>query len=424
MKYKVDLTKVLGRGAFGTVHKAEHRNGKKVAAKRIDGKEEDAVKVVEKDLLKLKGLNHRNIAQVYDVRRDQTTVWVFMELCDQGDLAQYFKEKRQEGHRIRIREKLELMLDIARGVEYLHFKNVIHRDIKPANILFGGGAHRTAKLTDFDHSKFLEEPYSTSLMTTNAGTPAFRAPEFWIRNPQGELNYGRSVDIYAMGLTFLAMIQENKGLVPRIETPNEPSELGVSIGLVMWERQKYKTKPFEVAKLRQAEDGTTAEALEEKVRAEILKMAHIEPKQRLTAYHVVMDLLEIMKRPPPPTSHNETCVYIYLSASTFVQIRPDGSHVVKTKQPAEGATAGPEVRPEDASAATQGAEPKSKEIIQPSSFNEVVYLDVQCFNEVRVQWRPNSFLGGARAESGDQGKVIYNRQDTKDEVSLLISFQW
>ena len=34
-------------------------------------------------------------------------------------------------------ERLDILLGIARGLEYLHSNGIVHRDIKPANILLG-----------------------------------------------------------------------------------------------------------------------------------------------------------------------------------------------------------------------------------------------------------------------------------------------
>ena len=79
-------------------------------------------------------------------------------------------------------------------------KNEIHRDTKPDNILNRGGLPVLANL-----SKFLEEEYDTSLLTSDVCTRASKAPEFWERNADGKLNHHGNLDIYAMGLTFLAI---------------------------------------------------------------------------------------------------------------------------------------------------------------------------------------------------------------------------
>ena len=102
-----------------------------------------------------------------------------------------------------------------------------------------------AKLTDFDLSKFLD-PDESSLMTTTVGTDAFKAPEFYQRDQQRKIHYHRNVDIYTLGLTYLAMVQENKNLVPQIETPGQDSELHEPIGRPIAERIKYGKEPLTV----------------------------------------------------------------------------------------------------------------------------------------------------------------------------------
>ncbi len=277
--YEMDLDTVIGKGSFGTVHVATH----KVAVKRIDPRDKSKVPQIAQSLRNLLELVHENVARVYDVHQKENAVFIFLELCSHGDMIDYFQK-----HQVSAEEKLTLMLDIAKGVQYLHSKNVIHRDIKPSNILVSGPP-TTAKLVDFDHSKFFEVPYTTSAMGTNVGTTTFKAPEFFQRTNDGRLVYHRSVDIYAMGITFLAMIQENRYLFPQVETPNERSEESYEIGRLLWERQKYGVEPLQVVKI---EDGS--QSIENEVRREILKMTHVEPKERLLAQQVVLDLTALI----------------------------------------------------------------------------------------------------------------------------------
>ena len=85
-----------------------------------------------------------------------------------------------------------------------------------------------------------------SLMRSDVGTLAFKAPEFFQRTSPGKIEYHRNVDIYAAGLTFLAILQAKKGtkmLIPQIETPMDDSEFNLpSIGQLIAERIKYKVK--------------------------------------------------------------------------------------------------------------------------------------------------------------------------------------
>ena len=89
-------------------------------------------------------------------------------------------------------------------------------------------------------------------MSTDAGTLAFKASEFFQKTKERKPVYHHNVDVYAAGLTFLALHQgkgEKKQLIPRIETPRHDSELySPSIGQLITERIKYKVKELNIVK--------------------------------------------------------------------------------------------------------------------------------------------------------------------------------
>ncbi len=308
-RFTVDTDTVLGRGSFGTVNPATDEDGSQVAAKRIDAKDNTKLAQAAEDLRRLVSLNHENIARVFEVLYEgKTTLWVFMELCEYGDLVDYLKrcvELNNNG--VSDREKLKLMLDISKGVEYLHSRNIVHRDIKPSNILVSG-VPATAKLTDFDLSKFFDDHITTSLMTTTVGTAAFKAPEFYQRSPDGKINYHRNVDIFAMGLTFLGMIQDNPALCLKIETPNEASELFMPAGQLMWERNNYGKEPLAVVGVKEATK------LWDKVREIIGEMTCFQPTSRILASQVVESVSDIRETYFPVPTH--------IASDSDVQMRP------------------------------------------------------------------------------------------------------
>ena len=141
--YSVSLDKVLGKGSYGVVHPATDSKGNKVAAKRIDGKDKHKMQKITKDLDKLMTLDHPNIVKIFDIHQVDSTIWMFMEFCEFGDLTDFFNKQKLTEH-----QKLKLMKHIAQGVEYLHANNIIHRDIKPENILIASEEPIVIKLAD------------------------------------------------------------------------------------------------------------------------------------------------------------------------------------------------------------------------------------------------------------------------------------
>ena len=163
----MELRRELGRGRFGTVFRATDKEGKYVAAKKIDYTDRNmelrnAVKQQEKCI-------HQNLVRIFGVTSLEEETWIFMEFIEGSDMQRHFRKNPELLKDFDI--KGALMTQIAEGLNYLHDVNVVHRDIKPENILVDLSKDTnviTLKLTDFGIARFLEDDEST--MTTNVGT--------------------------------------------------------------------------------------------------------------------------------------------------------------------------------------------------------------------------------------------------------------
>ena len=277
--YTINQADVLGQGAFGVVFRGTGAKKNPIAAKRIDGNIHP--RILTQDLHRLMKLDHPNVMKILDVERNDNNVWMMMPFCELGDLNNFYKTRD-----ICPETNSEVMKQIIIGIEYLHRQDIVHRDIKPGNILVASENPLIIWLTDFDACKCLDPEVETSLMTSNVGTLAFKAPEFFQRTSPGKIEYHRNVDIYAAGLTFLAILQAEKGkkmLIPYIETPMDDSEFHApSIGLLISERIKYKVPELSIVKI---------EGPQESLKWLISRMTCINPEERLSAPEV-LDVLE------------------------------------------------------------------------------------------------------------------------------------
>ena len=147
----------------------------------------------EIDVIK-KDLQHDNIVKVYEFFIHQGTVYISMELCEGGDLNEYFIKNRPG-----IKERYEFMVDTARGLNYLHNQEIIHRDIKPENVLLKHNGDRfVCKISDFGIARIKLDRHDT--FNTYIGSPAYIPPEM-----QDGSEYSNSVDVFSLGLLFFAV---------------------------------------------------------------------------------------------------------------------------------------------------------------------------------------------------------------------------
>ena len=185
---------------MGTVYRAENElTGKQVAIKWMHphlAANPDAAERMLREARASSKLSHPNVVDVYDVVRDNETLFLVMELLQGETLREYLRHQQHP----KLSEFITLMLGAMAGVAAAHQHGVIHRDLKPDNIFLEripGIAHPTAKVVDFGIAKLAEIRGSTLTETGAAiGTPVYMSLE----QLRGDRDIDGRTDVYAFGV--------------------------------------------------------------------------------------------------------------------------------------------------------------------------------------------------------------------------------
>ena len=205
-RYKI--VSELGRGAMGTVfHGLDETIERSVALKTLHAElpPEILTEVSERFLREAKSagkLNHPNIVTIYEFGQDGNIAFIAMEFLEGKSLQQIMR-----GGRLPFNTIVDLVAQVADGLDYAHRFGVVHRDIKPANIMVSSSG--LAKLTDFGIARI----QSSSMTQTGAmlGSPKYMSPEQVL----GQATDGRA-DIFSLGVMLYEMLA---GRTP-FETPD------------------------------------------------------------------------------------------------------------------------------------------------------------------------------------------------------------
>lgn len=220
----------LGRGSSATVYRVEWF-GEYFAEKCLNidtALNRDSLK---KEAAMLTNLAHPNIMTILSCAERNDSFSLILELM-KGDLQNLLLERMQSEERTLESpfdhlEAVDIMLQIAEGMHYLHKKKIVHRDLKAANILYKyehstvpGASEIRVKVADFGLSKIIEMSCTPEQQTLNMGTTLWMAPELFGSTSTRPLNHPLKVDVYSFAGVCIEILT---GKPPQYGTT--PSEL-------------------------------------------------------------------------------------------------------------------------------------------------------------------------------------------------------
>ncbi|XP_068659070.1 receptor protein kinase TMK1-like [Aristolochia californica] len=194
----------LGRGGFGTVYKGEFEDGTLIAVKRMESRviTYKALDEFQSEIAVLSKVRHRHLVSLLGYSIEGNERLLVYEYMPQGALSKHlFQWKKLNLEPLSWKRRLNIALDVARGMEYLHSlaqQSFIHRDLKSANILLGDNFR--AKVSDFGLVKLAPDS-KQSVATRLAGTFGYLAPEYAVT---GKVT--TKADVFSFGVVLMELV--------------------------------------------------------------------------------------------------------------------------------------------------------------------------------------------------------------------------
>ncbi|MBK7404811.1 MAG: serine/threonine protein kinase [Phycisphaerales bacterium] len=232
------IIRELGRGGMGIVYEAERTHPRRVIALKVlrsSFAQPSMRRRFEHEIHLLARLQHPGIAQIFDAgvapSPEGPIPYFAMELVRGRPLHEAANEPT-----LGLRDRLELVAQIADALQHAHQKGVIHRDLKPGNILITPEGQ--PKILDFGVARAVDPDLQMTTIRTEIGqligTLPYMSPEQVAGDPA---SIDTRSDVYALGVVAYELIAgelpydlRNK-LIPevvRLIQQQEPSRLSTA----------------------------------------------------------------------------------------------------------------------------------------------------------------------------------------------------
>ena len=202
------LLQLVGEGGMGQVWLAEQtRPVRRQVALKVIKAGMDTAQVVarfEAERQALALMDHPAIAHVFDAgATPQGRPYFVMEYVRGEPITSYCTR-----HKLAIRDRLDLFLQVCEGVQHAHQNSIIHRDLKPSNVLVTLQDDRPVpKIIDFGVAKATTQTLTERTLHTElgalVGTPEYMSPE---QAEMTGLDVDTRTDVYALGVILYELL--------------------------------------------------------------------------------------------------------------------------------------------------------------------------------------------------------------------------
>ncbi|XP_066317247.1 LEAF RUST 10 DISEASE-RESISTANCEUS RECEPTOR-LIKE PROTEIN KINASE-like 1.2 isoform X1 [Miscanthus floridulus] len=207
----------LGDGGFGTVYKGKLRDGRVVAVKRLYKNNYKRVEQFINEVDILSRLLHQNLVILYGcTSRSSRDLMLVYEFIPNGTVADHLQGSRASERGLTWPLRMNIAIETAEALAYLHAVEIIHRDVKTNNILLDNSFH--VKVADFGLSR-LCPPEVTHVSTVPQGTPGYVDPVYHQCYKLTEKS-----DVYSFGVVLVELISSK----PAVDVSRSHSDINLA----------------------------------------------------------------------------------------------------------------------------------------------------------------------------------------------------
>ena len=178
----------IASGEFGCVKRARHRldgvdYAVKISKKNLECSRHDEKMALNEVFAHAALIKHKHFVRYYSSWVEAGNVFIQNELCRGGSLTDNIHARRRTGRRFSEAELRRMIVQILKGLQYIHNKDLVHLDIKPDNILLAcedeteagaAGAEVDYKIGDLGHVAHI----LADNISPEEGDCRYMAPEF------------------------------------------------------------------------------------------------------------------------------------------------------------------------------------------------------------------------------------------------------
>ncbi|KAI3432994.1 uncharacterized protein J3R85_007428 [Psidium guajava] len=212
-----DPSRELGEGGFGTVYYGRLQDGREVAVKRLFENNLKRVEQFMNEVEILTRLRHPNLVTLFGCtsRRSRELLLVY-EYIPNGTVADHLFGKRSGVSPVPWRIRLNIAIESADALAYLHASDVVHRDVKTNNILLDHSYR--VKVADFGLSRLFPTDV-THVSTAPQGTPGYVDPEYYQCYQLTDKS-----DVYSFGVVLCELISSK----PAVDTSRHRHDINLA----------------------------------------------------------------------------------------------------------------------------------------------------------------------------------------------------